>query len=94
MRAAAASLQFATTHFLETAGSFRILHATRTEERSAAKTIETFASAMGSIELRPTMAVQANCFGRGDGVPFSMPLALMSSSTSGQCTPCPLPMNS
>ena len=34
----------------------------------------------------------AFCLGGGAGVPVSMPMALMSSSTSGQCTPCPVPI--
>jgi hypothetical protein len=32
------------------------------------------------------------CFGGGAGVPVSMPMALISSSISGQCTPCPVPI--
>jgi hypothetical protein len=34
----------------------------------------------------------AFCFGGRAGVPASMPIALISSSTSGQWIPCPLPM--
>src|SRR5262249_16734810 len=32
------------------------------------------------------------CCGRGAGVPVSIPMALMSSSMSGQWTPCPVPI--
>ena len=41
------------------------------------------------IDLR----APARCAGRRAAVPLSIPSALMSSSTSGQCTPCPSPIS-